>query len=126
MDDQHPLTRAGVERGEGASKLDALRARLQTERVVNFFTSPAQLQAQVIHSLSQYRQPNLTDFHLVSDIPAYRLAWCDGPPFAYHWGLQQTKAHLAALNVPEPTLPPFDEPMPEVEINPSEEQETDE
>ena len=28
---------------------------------------------------------------------AYRLAWCDGPPFAYHWGLQKAKAHLAAL-----------------------------
>jgi hypothetical protein len=58
---------------------------------------------------------------------AYRLAWCDGPPFAYHWGLQKAKAHLAALGVPEPTLPPFDEskyePMPEVEIEPPEEEE---
>ena len=47
---------------------------------------------------------------------AYRLAWCDGPPFAYHWGLQKAKAHLAALGAPEPELPPFDEskyePMP--------------
>ena len=54
---------------------------------------------------------------------AYRLAWCDGPPFAYHWGLQKAKAHLAALGAPEPALPPFDaskyEPMPEVEIEPS-------
>jgi hypothetical protein len=53
---------------------------------------------------------------------AYQLAWCDGPPFAYHWGLQKAKAHLAALGAPEPTLPPFDEskykPMPEVEIEP--------
>ena len=51
---------------------------------------------------------------------AYRLAWCDGPPFAYHWGLQKAKAHLAALGVPEPMLPPLDEskyePMPQVEI----------
>ncbi len=58
---------------------------------------------------------------------AYRLAWCDGPPFAYHWGLQKAFAHLAALGVPEPTLPPFDEskyePMPEVEIEPSDEEE---
>ncbi|MFL5586450.1 MAG: DUF4062 domain-containing protein [Ktedonobacteraceae bacterium] len=57
---------------------------------------------------------------------AYRLAWCDGPPFAYHWGLQKAKAHLAALGVPEPTLPPFDEskfePMPEVEIEPTDEE----
>ena len=60
---------------------------------------------------------------------AYRLAWCDGPPFAYHWGLQKAKAHLAALGVPEPILPPFDEskyePMPEVEIEPLDEEEDD-
>jgi len=53
---------------------------------------------------------------------AYRLAWCNGPPFAYHWGLQKARAHLAAFGVPEPILPPFDEskyePMPEVEIEP--------
>jgi hypothetical protein len=53
---------------------------------------------------------------------AFKAAWCNGPPYAYHWGLQKAKAHLAALGAPEPTLPPFDEskfePMPEVEINP--------
>jgi tetratricopeptide (TPR) repeat protein len=57
---------------------------------------------------------------------AYRLAWCDGPPFAYHWGLQKAKAHLAALGASEPYLPPFDEskyePMPEVEMDPPEEE----
>ena len=56
---------------------------------------------------------------------AFRLAWCDGPPFAYHWGLEEAKAHLAALGAPEPEMPPFDEsqhePMPEVEINPPDE-----
>jgi hypothetical protein len=53
---------------------------------------------------------------------AFRAAWCDGPPYAYHWGLQKAKAHLAVLSAPEPVLPPFDEskfePMPQVEINP--------
>jgi tetratricopeptide (TPR) repeat protein len=53
---------------------------------------------------------------------AYTKAWCDGPPFAYHWGLEKARAHLAALGVPEPALPPFDEskyePMPEIEIDP--------
>jgi len=53
---------------------------------------------------------------------AYRLTWCDGPPFAYQRGLQAAKAHLAALGVSEPSLPPFDaskyEPMPQVEIEP--------
>lgn len=54
---------------------------------------------------------------------AYRKAWCDGPPFAYHWGLEAARAHLNALGAPEPSdLPPYDEskyePMPEVEIDP--------
>jgi tetratricopeptide (TPR) repeat protein len=56
---------------------------------------------------------------------AYRAAWCDGPPYAYHWGLVKAKAHLTALGAPEPDMPPFDaskfEPMPEVEINPKDE-----
>jgi tetratricopeptide (TPR) repeat protein len=56
---------------------------------------------------------------------AYRLAWCDGPPFAYHWGLEAAKKHLKELGAPKPELPPFDatefEPMPEVEIDPDDE-----
>jgi hypothetical protein len=56
---------------------------------------------------------------------AYRAAWCDGPPYAYHWGLEKAKAHLQAFGAPEPEMPPFDEsrfePMPEVEINPKDE-----
>jgi tetratricopeptide (TPR) repeat protein len=56
---------------------------------------------------------------------AYRAAWCDGPPYAYHWGLQKAKQHLAALGAAEPDMPPFDEskfePLPEVEINPKDE-----
>jgi tetratricopeptide (TPR) repeat protein len=58
-------------------------------------------------------------------IKAYRLAWCDGPPFAYHWGLEKAKNHLKELGAPEPEMPPFDEskfePMPEVEIDPDDE-----
>jgi tetratricopeptide (TPR) repeat protein len=61
---------------------------------------------------------------------AYRLAWCDGPPFAYHWGLEKAKQHLKELGAPEPEMPPFDEskfePMPEVEINPHDEFHVDE
>jgi tetratricopeptide (TPR) repeat protein len=33
---------------------------------------------------------------------AYRMAWCDGPPWAYHYGLEQAKQHLRALGVAEP------------------------
>jgi hypothetical protein len=51
---------------------------------------------------------------------AYKLAWCDGPPFAYHWGLERARKHLAELHAPEPSMPPFDEskfePIVEVEI----------
>jgi tetratricopeptide (TPR) repeat protein len=35
---------------------------------------------------------------------AYRLAWCDGPPYAYHWGLKCAKKHLAELGAPEPRM----------------------
>jgi hypothetical protein len=56
---------------------------------------------------------------------AYRLAWCDGPPYAYHWGLEAARKHLRELGAPEPEMPPFDpsrhEPMPEVEIDPEDE-----
>ena len=54
---------------------------------------------------------------------AFELAWCDGPPFAYHWGLEAARKHLGELGAVEPELPPFDEskfdPMPEVEIDPA-------
>ena len=44
---------------------------------------------------------------------------------AYHWGLETARAHLAALDAPEPEMPTFDaaafEPLPEVEINPRDE-----
>jgi tetratricopeptide (TPR) repeat protein len=56
---------------------------------------------------------------------AYELAWCDGPPYAYHYGLTNAKRLLSELGAPEPQLPPFDEskfePMPDVEINPKDE-----
>ena len=56
---------------------------------------------------------------------AYRLAWCDGPPFAFHWGLVAAQKHLRELVAPETEMPPFDEskfePMPEVEIDPDDE-----
>ncbi|HYT33630.1 MAG TPA: DUF4062 domain-containing protein, partial [Ktedonobacteraceae bacterium] len=55
MHEDHPLKAADVEKGEGATKLEALKARLGTERVVNYFTSSADLRAHVINSLSQLR-----------------------------------------------------------------------
>jgi hypothetical protein len=38
---------------------------------------------------------------------ADELAWCDGPPYAYQWGLKAARKHLRALGAPEPELPPF-------------------
>jgi tetratricopeptide (TPR) repeat protein len=56
---------------------------------------------------------------------AYRLAWCDGPPYAYHYALTNARRHLHELGTPAPQLPPFDEtkfpPMPDVELNPKDE-----
>lgn len=50
---------------------------------------------------------------------AYFLSWCDGPPYAYHWGLEQARAHLVELNAVEPDILAFDEkqhtPLPEFE-----------
>ncbi len=40
---------------------------------------------------------------------AYELAWCDGPPFAYHWGLEKARGHLREFGAKEPVLPEFDE-----------------
>ena len=75
MDKAHPITIDDVELGEGAVKLEAFKKRLLADNIVNFFKSPADLRAQVINSLSQQREPDLTTFHYVSDIPA--------PPEAY-------------------------------------------
>ena len=56
---------------------------------------------------------------------AYELAWCDGPPFAYHWGLEKARKHLRELGAEETKMPAFDEgkfePMPVVEIDPEDE-----
>jgi hypothetical protein len=53
---------------------------------------------------------------------AYRLAWCDGPPFAYHYGLTTARIHLRTLGAPEPEMPPYDasrhEPIEDIAIDP--------
>ena len=66
-----------------------------------------------------------TDAAIDAATKAYRAAWCDGPPYAYHWGLEAAKAHLDALGAAYPDMPPFDEskfePLPDVEITPKDE-----
>ena len=71
------------------------------------------------------RDAGNNDAAVAAATKAYKLAWCDGPPFAYHWGLERARKHLAELGAAAPDLPPFVEPeddsMPEVEINPPDE-----
>ena len=69
MHDDHPLRVTDVETGAGAEKLKAFKEKLKTDRVVGFFKSPDELLALVFQSLSELRQPDLTKFHYVSDIP---------------------------------------------------------
>jgi hypothetical protein len=38
---------------------------------------------------------------------AYVLAWCDGPPFAHHWGLTAAREPLLAWGASCPVLPSF-------------------
>lgn len=38
---------------------------------------------------------------------AYVLAWCDGPPFAYHWCLITARDLLLEWGASCPVLPPF-------------------
>jgi tetratricopeptide (TPR) repeat protein len=56
---------------------------------------------------------------------AYRKAWCDGPPYAYYWGLRDARQLLAQLGAPEPDMPPFDPsrypPIPHIKIDPPDE-----
>jgi tetratricopeptide (TPR) repeat protein len=56
------------------------------------------------------RDAGRRDAAIAAASAAYRQAWCDGPPFAYHWGLEVARMHLANLGAPEPgDLPRFDE-----------------
>lgn len=64
MGDDHPIMIGDVELGEGANKIKALKDRLKTENVVNFFNSPEQLEAHVIFGLSQYLRPASEPFQL--------------------------------------------------------------
>jgi tetratricopeptide (TPR) repeat protein len=69
MHDDHPIRASDVTKGEGAVKLEAFKRRLEKERVVNYFVSPADLRAKVIDALSRHRERDLAAFHYVSDIP---------------------------------------------------------
>jgi tetratricopeptide (TPR) repeat protein len=84
------------------------------------------LHADALNVLAQIeRDAGNRDKAVEAATKAYELAWCDGPPYAYHWGLIKAKRHLEELGAPLPDMPPFDEskfePMPDVEIDPDDE-----
>lgn len=84
------------------------------------------LHADALNVLAQIeRDTGNTDKASEAATGAYQLSWCDGPPYAYHWGLIKAQKHLEELGAPIPDMPPFDEskfePMPEVEIDPEDE-----
>jgi tetratricopeptide (TPR) repeat protein len=69
--DDHPVKRGDREPVRtNRPKLKALKERLKTERVVNFFTSPDHLGALVVNGLSHHARRDLGAFHHVLDVPA--------------------------------------------------------
>jgi hypothetical protein len=66
------------------------------------------------------------DAAIAAATAASRLAWCDGPPFAYDYGLRTARAHLRTLGAPEPEMLPYDaskhEPIEDIDIEPDGEQ----
>jgi tetratricopeptide (TPR) repeat protein len=83
------------------------------------------LQADALNVLAQIElDAGNTKEAIEAATKAYQLAWCDGPPYAYHWGLIKAQQHLDDLGASPPDMPPFDEskfePMPDVEIDPDE------
>ncbi len=79
--------------------------------------------ADALNVLAQIeRDAGNTEQAIAAATQAYQKSWCDGPPYAYHWGLTAARKHLQELGAPEPNLPPFDpskhEPMPEVDLTP--------
>src|SRR5437660_5567577 len=69
MSDKHPVMPADVETGEGAQKLAKLRERLKKERVVAFFDSPSDLEAQVTQALVPYRDSDVPPPPQISNAP---------------------------------------------------------
>lgn len=84
-----------IDTGEAAVKLAQFKSRLETENIVNFFKSPADLRAHVINSLSKLREPDLTKFHYISDIPA--------PPEAFRRASLHVTANASSGRTPTRT-----------------------
>ena len=70
IDEEHLIKRKDVETGPGEEKLSFFKNKVAQENIVNFFKSPDDLHAEVIHALSQLRQPFI-HYHLYVGIPRY-------------------------------------------------------
>jgi tetratricopeptide (TPR) repeat protein len=82
----HPVTIEDVDTGANAERLSHLKERLGKNHVVLEFASPADLRANVIHSLSELRHPTPGKLHYISDIPT-----TPAPYIAHPYTLLQTK-----------------------------------
>jgi hypothetical protein len=69
MEEGHPIKPAFVETGAGSKKLEKLKKRLSTERVVRTFTTPDNLSTNVVTTLGRHQQGRLVSFQYVPDIP---------------------------------------------------------
>src|ERR1041385_5666701 len=71
MHEDHPLKAGDVEKGEGAVKLEAFKARALVKGT-NFFRSPAALRADVVNSLSKFKtfEPTTGPEPLIHSLPS--------------------------------------------------------
>ncbi len=56
MGDDHPIKAGDMETGDGLAKLQAFKALLETNQVVSYFDSPADLRAEAVHSLAEVKR----------------------------------------------------------------------
>ena len=56
-------------------------------------------------ALAALEQPDEAAVHALQ---AYRRAWADGPPYAFHWDLREARDRLERLGVAIPELPTVD------------------
>ncbi len=100
--------------GRTAPAAAALRHRTRTPRPG---LDPAErgpyplLHADALNVLAQLeRDQGRREAAVAAATEAYRQAWCDGPPYAYHFGLTNARRHLQELGAAgrccRPSMPP--------------------
>jgi hypothetical protein len=85
------------------------------------------LHADALNVLAQIeRDEGNTKAAIAAATKAYTLAWCDGPPYAYHYGLTNARKCIFRNSARpnrsfRPSMNLNFEPMPDVELNPKDE-----